>query len=149
VPLTRVETLEARVRNATSRSRFTGVLLAIFAGLALVLAAIGVYGVIAYAVTERTREIGIRMAIGAQGRDVLRLMMKSGVSAVTAGVGLGLAGSFALTRVMSSLLYGVSATDPVTFATITGLVTAVALTACFIPARQATRVDPIAALRYE
>jgi putative ABC transport system permease protein len=149
VPLTRVQTLEERVRDATSRSRFTGILLSLFAGLALILAALGVYGVIAYVVTERTREIGIRMAVGAQRVDILRLVMKRGLAVIMTGVGIGLLASLALTRLMSSLLYGLSATDPITFAAVSGVVIAAGLVACIIPARRATRVDPVEALRSE
>jgi len=121
----------------------------LFGGLALVLAAVGIYGLLSYAVAQRTQEMGIRIALGAQVTDVLGLIMKQGLLLVVAGEVLGLIGSFALTRVIGSLLFGVTPTDTTTFAAVAVVLATVALLACYIPARRALRIDPVVALRYE
>jgi putative ABC transport system permease protein len=124
-------------------------LLGLFAGIALILSAAGLYGVISYLVAQRTREIGMRMALGAQTRDVLRLVMGQGAGLTAAGIVLGLLGALAATRVLENLLYGVSARDPLTFASIAALLALVALAATWLPARRASQVDPIVAIRSE
>ena len=149
LPLFRVTTMERMVSDSLAQRRFSMLLLGIFAGLALVLAVVGLYGVMSYGVAQRTHEIGLRMALGAQARDVLRMIVGQGMALVGAGLALGLLGAFGMTRLMSSLLYGVSASDPLTYAGIAALLAAVALLASYLPARRATRVDPMVALRYE
>jgi len=148
-PVYSIRTLPAVMSEAVATPRFRTSLLGVFAALALVLAVVGIYGVMSYAVTQRTHEFGIRMALGAQTRDVLKLVVGYGMALALAGVLIGLVSSFALTRVMSGLLFGVTPTDPVTFACISLLLAAVALLACLVPARRATKVDPLVALRYE
>jgi predicted permease len=149
VPVFGVGTLEGHLAAALATERMLALLLSLFGGAALLLAAVGIYGVISYAVVRRTREIGVRMALGARARDILRMVVGQGMSIVFAGGALGLALALALTRVLRSMLYGVSATDPLTFGMIAVLLTAVALLACYVPARRATRIDPLAALRHE
>jgi predicted permease len=148
-PVSEMKTMNAIVADAVSTPRSTTILFAAFAGLALTLGIIGIYGVLSFLVSNRTREIGIRMALGAQRGDVLRSVMAEGAKLSLAGIALGLAGAFAAMRVLSGELYGVSATDPLTFFGVASFVAAVALIACFVPARRAMRVDPMVALRYE
>jgi putative ABC transport system permease protein len=149
LPIYDVMTMNERLSKSVAARRFNLLLLGGFAALALLLAGVGVYGVISYVVTGRTHEVGIRMALGAQSVDVLGLFIKQGMALVLLGVGLGLLAAFALTRVMESLLFGLSATDPLTFATVAFLLIAVAFLACYLPARRATKVDPLVAMRYE
>ena len=147
--LTKMSTAEQALNRALAEPRLYTALLAAFAGLALLLAAVGVYGVMSYSVAERTHEIGVRMALGAQVSDVMRMVINEGLLLATAGVAAGLAGAFLLTRIISSLLYRVSATDPLTFAAISVLLVGVALGASFVPAWRATKVDPVIALKRE
>lgn len=148
-PVASVRTMDQLLDRTLSEAKFSLLLFGLFAGLALVLAAIGVYGVMATAVTQRTHEIGLRMALGAQKRDVLRLVIGQGMRPVFIGIAAGLASAVALTRLMSTLLFGVRPTDPMTLTVITFLLTTVAFLACYLPARRATKVDPLVALRYE
>src|SRR5262245_10220392 len=149
IPVTRLRTMSEVMAASMSAQRFNMTLMGIFAAVALVLAAIGIYGVISYSVTQRTHEIGIRMALGAETADVLGIVLRQGLLLAAVGVVLGIVAAFALTRVLSSLLFGVSTTDPLVFVGISVMLTAVALGATFIPARRATKVDPMIALRYE
>lgn len=144
-----VGTMQERIFDSLQPRRFLMTLLATFAGAALLLAAVGIYGVMSYAVTQRGHEIGIRMALGAQRGDIFGLVVRDGMLLAGAGVALGLAGAFGLTRLLQSLLFGVKPTDPLTFTAMAALLAGVALAACYVPARRATRVDPIIALRYE
>lgn len=149
LPVTHVMAMDNLIADSVSPRRFSSVLVAIFAGLALLLAAIGIYGVMSYTVGQRTQEIGIRMALGAQPANVQRMILSEAARLTLAGVALGLAGAFVLARFLSSLLFGVGTYDPITFAGVAVLLTGVALTASCIPARRAVRVDPLVALRYE
>jgi predicted permease len=149
LPLYEVHTLDFYYSKSMARTAFTLVMLALAGGMALLLGIVGLYGVIAYSVSQRTREIGIRMALGAQKRDVLKLVVKGGMGLTVIGVGVGVAGALVLTRFLSSLLYGVKPTDPLTFVVVSLVLTGVALLACYVPARRAAKADPILALRYE
>ena len=142
-----VMTMEQRLANTTTSRRLNTALLGSFAAVALLLAVVGIYGVMSYAVTQRRREIGVRMALGAQRRDVLGLVIGQGMRLAIIGVAIGLLGSFALTRVLQNLLYEVKPSDPLTFAAVTLLLCVVVLLACWLPARRAARVDPMEALR--
>jgi putative ABC transport system permease protein len=147
--VSRAQTMNEVIASSLAQQRFSMILLDAFAVVALLLASLGLYGVISYLVGQRTHELGIRLALGAQRTDVLRLILKHGMKMALGGVVLGLVAALGLTRLLSKMLYGVSTTDPATFAVITVLLTTVALLACFIPARRATKVDPMVALRYE
>jgi putative ABC transport system permease protein len=144
-----VRTMEQALARSVSARRFSMILLSVFAALALILAAVGIYGVISYSVAQRTREVGIRMALGAQTTDVIKLVVRDGFKLVVIGVVVGLVGAFMLTRLMSTLLFGVTPTDSITYVVVALGLIAVALAACYIPARRATKVDPLVALRFE
>jgi len=148
-PMAKINSMDQLVANSVASSRFMTLLLSVFAGLALLLACIGIYGLMAYSVAQRTREIGIRMALGAEPAQVMRQILQHGLSLALAAVAIGITASLALTRVMSSLLFGVSPTDPVTFTGVAVLLVVVSLAACYVPARRAMRVDPVTALRSE
>jgi putative ABC transport system permease protein len=151
-PIYNLQTMRQIVADSMSEQRFPMILLGAFAGLALLLAAVGIYGMISYSVTQRVQEIGIRMALGADQRNVLRLFIGRELRLVLAGIALGAVGALILTRTLSSLshlLYGIGSSDPLTFATVSVVLIGVAALACYIPARRAAKVDPIVALRYE
>jgi ABC-type antimicrobial peptide transport system permease subunit len=149
VPVYDISTMDARVSRSLARQRFSMDMLGAFAGFALLLAAVGVYGVMSYLVTQGTRDIGVRVALGAQQSDILRLVIKQGMILALVGIVAGLAGAAALSRVMGTLLFGVGATDFATFTCVAVLLALIAFAACYIPARRAMRVDPLVALRYE
>lgn len=148
-PVTSVRTVEALLARSLSATRFSLLLFGLFAVTALALAAVGVYGVMAYGVEQRTAEIGVRMALGAQRGDVLKLVLGQGIRMAAAGIAAGLAASFALARFVESQLFGISAYDPAAFILTVGLLLVVAMGACYLPARRATRIDPMSALRCE
>jgi putative ABC transport system permease protein len=149
VPMSDVHTMDELLAVSLAQQRFNMLLLGLFAALALILAAVGIYGAMAYTVSQRTHEIGIRTALGAQRRDVLRLVMGDGAKIALFGIGIGIAGALAMTRLMAGLLFEVKPTDPATFAAVAILLAFVALAACYIPARRALRVDPLVALHYD
>jgi putative ABC transport system permease protein len=149
LPVSDVKTMEERLGASVAQPRFNALLLGLFAATAMILAVVGIYGVVSYSVAQRRHEIGIRMALGAQKSDVLGMVIKQGLVLALIGVGVGLAGALALTRLMESLLFGVNTTDEVTFALVTALLVGVTLVACYLPARRAARVDPLVALKYE
>jgi ABC-type antimicrobial peptide transport system permease subunit len=149
LPVSGVRTMEERMGASLAGRRFNTLLLSLFAAVALILAVVGLYGVISYTAAERTRDIGVRMALGAQTGDVLRLVIGQGMTLTLAGVGIGLLASYGLTRLMKDMLFEVEPTDPLTFVAIAVLLSAAALMACYIPARRATKVDPMVALRIE
>ena len=149
LPMYNIKTLEQYIATSVSQPRFNMLLLCIFATAALLLTIVGLYGVLSFAVTERTHEIGVRMALGADTADVLKLILKQGMGLTLIGVVLGLAGAYALAQITESLLFGVKATDPLTFITVSLILIGVALVACLVPARRAAKTDPMIALRYE
>jgi putative ABC transport system permease protein len=149
LPITLVKPMSEVSAGSFAARRFYMFLLALFAGLALMLAAVGIYGVMSYAVTQRTQEIGIRMALGARGVDVLKLIIRNGLTLTVLGVVIGIGGAVALTRLLRTLLFGVTPTDSLTFITVSAVLILVAMLACYLPARRATKVDPLVALRYE
>jgi len=149
IPLFNVRTLEEQVQGATAQEHTAALVTSMFAGLALLLAIVGLYGVMSYSVVQRTREIGIRMALGASRGNVLRLVVQSGMKLVLAGVVIGIVAAVAVTRLIGSFLYGVTPTDVLTYVSVAVGLAVVALLACFLPARRAAQVDPLVALRYE
>ncbi len=142
-------TMDEIIASTLATRRFLMMVLTVFAALALLLASVGIYGVVSYLVGQRTHEIGVRIALGAQRRDVLRLVLGEGLKMALLGVGIGVVAAFGLTRLMANMLFGISATDPLTFLAVAMLLTIVAVAACYAPARRAMKVDPLVALRYE
>ena len=149
LPISNLRTMEDAMSAARSRPRFLTLLLTLFSSVSLILAALGIYGVISFSVAQRTNEIGIRMALGARSTDVLRLVGTTGIRMALAGTAIGALGALALTRTLRGLLFGVSSVDAMTFMAMAGILIAVTLLACYVPARRAAKVDPLIALRYE
>jgi putative ABC transport system permease protein len=153
LPVYALKPMTEHLRDSLTRHRFNLILMSVFGGVALALAAVGIYGVISYSVAQRTHEIGIRLALGARAHDVLKLVVRQGMMLALSGVALGLLAALALTRLIMSqlktLLFGVSVSDPLTFTVIAIMLTSIALLACWVPARRATKVDPLIALRHE
>jgi putative ABC transport system permease protein len=149
LPLTNVRTMNEWIANSAANQRFNGLLLGMFAAVALVIAAVGIYGVLAYSVTQRTRELGVRLALGAQPGDVRRMVIREGMKLGLTGIAVGLAGAVALSHLLTALLFGIQPRDPATFGAVAAILIAIALAACYIPARRATRIDPVVALRDE
>jgi putative ABC transport system permease protein len=149
LPVANVRLMDDVVSSAHSRPRFLTILLTLFSFVAVCIAVIGIYGIIAYSVARRTREFGLRLALGAQVKDVMQLVMKQGAMMTAVGMGCGIVGAFLFTRLMTHVLYQVRATDPVTYVGVTVMLGAVALAACYIPAKRATRIDPAETLRHE
>jgi ABC-type antimicrobial peptide transport system permease subunit len=147
--ISEAQTMNEVISESLAQRRFAMIVLAVFAAAALLLASLGIYGVISYMVGQRTQELGIRVALGATRRDIMRLVLGHGLKMALAGVAVGLVAAFGLTRLIRTMLYGVEANDPVTFAIIAVLLTIVAVVACYLPARRATKVDPLTALRSE
>jgi putative ABC transport system permease protein len=149
IPVFDVKTMDQRLSESVARRRFAMLALGVFAGFALLLAIVGIYGLISYSVAQRTSELGIRLALGARQIDVLRLVLSAGLKLALIGIAVGVVLSFAVTRFLSSLLFGVRATDLFTFSALSILLIVVSLIACYLPARRATKVDPLVALKYE
>jgi len=149
VPLTNIRTMEGWMANSAAQPRLNAHLLTLFAAIALLIAGIGVYAVLAYSVTQRRQEIGLRIALGAQPKSVLRLVVKEGMKVGLVGIGIGLAAALAAARVLSNIVYGLPVHDPATFASVAAALTVIALGACYVPARRAAKVNPLVALRYE
>ncbi len=149
IPLYNVRTMEQQISGSIAQHRLAMALLSAFAGIALLLAALGTYGVMSFNVSQRTQELGLRMALGAQQGDILKLVLRQGMSLAAAGIASGIVAAFALSRIMASQLYRISATDPMTYGVVVAMLIVVALLSCLVPARRAMKVNPMVSLRYE